>query len=532
MVVKYMGRDCELSTTGLGLDGQAVTNWNVVRDILAQIGPALRARGAVVWCGDVSRGGTGYGSFYSTDCLRNWASNGQCYYSDMGHVEVCTAPTARPKHFAAQCISTLLVAEEARKRAQSEANEDLTLALSASNADVFDPAVSWGTHLNASITNRLWEDLCLYHNRPAVLGFVASAIAAAIPFFGVGYLLPMKDGSTVYSLSGRTHHISSIKTLSTTEEWHRGLLNSRREPWGEDQDRLHLIGFDYSIISAALLCSFLQCVLTAAEEGYCGLNIYDPVRALRTWSWGLDTTTGRMAAKAATVDGRKLSLSTYMGQLTAALLDMCESGLISDEVAPDAVELLPMIAELTRYAEEGSVNRCAKHLDWAAKLMCLLGGSCQWGSAAARLADHDFANTDPERGVLWQLWDEGLVDPLVTKDDALMCLKDGPVETRAWARGQLIRRFSESISSVNWDHVELHRTTNRWGPRLRVEMPHLDSLNRQIFEPIIRRARDVLHLEELLKHNTQGAAHEVDPIVDVSHQLALPSDPAGAKHRN
>ncbi len=450
MVINYLARDCELSTTGIGADGQAIASWNVVRPILAQIGPVFRAQGAEVWSGDISRKGSCYNASSSMDCLRNWASKS------------CS----------------------------------------------------------------LWEDLCLHHRRPAILGFVTSALAAAIPFFGAGYLLPMKDGSTIYSLSGRAHHLSQIKTLSTTEAFHRGLLNTRREPWGEGQDRLHLIGFDYSIISAAMLGSFIQCILAAAEEGYCGLNVYDPVRALRTWSWGLDTGTGRIAAKAAMVDGRKLTLPAYVGELAASLLKMCQRGLITDETAPDAGELLSKIVELTRYAEEGSVSRCARHLDWAAKLMCLLGAGHEWGSAAARLADHDFANSDPERGTLWRLWDEGLVDPLVTMDDARACLVDGPAETRAWARGQIIRKFAEQISNVNWDHVELHRNRDRWWPRLRVEMPLLDSLNRETFGPIIRRAQDVAQLGELLREDAAGAAQDSDPVMSVAHQIAVPGDDA------
>ena len=33
--------------------------------------------------------------------------------------------------------------------------------------------------------------------------------------------------------------------------------------------------------------------------------------------------------------------------------------------------MLPCIIELTRYAEEGSITRCARHLTWAAKLLWL-----------------------------------------------------------------------------------------------------------------------------------------------------------------
>lgn len=523
-MTKHIARDCELSTTGIGADDQAIRSWDVVCAVLDQIGPAFEAHGSNVWSGDRAGVNNCYASSFSIDCLRNWVSNGQCYYSDMGHVEVCTALTAQPRQFAAQCISTLMAAEDARKLAEARAGQGVRYSLSASNADMLDPAVSWGTHLNVSISTELWEDLCLHHRHPAILGFVSSALAAAIPFFGAGYLLPIEDGSTIYSLSGRAHHLSMIKSQSTTEAYRRGPINTRREGWGDGQERLHMIGFDFSIISAAMLGSFVQCVLAAAEEGYCGLSVFDPVRALRIWSWGLDTSTGLLAGKAVTVDGRKLTLPEYVAELAGTLLKMYEDGLITHETAPDAGDMLSRIVELSRHAAEGSISRCSRHLDWAAKLMCLLGAGHPWGSPDARLADHDFANTDPERGMLWRLWAEGLVDPLVTMDEARACLTEAPVETRAWARGQLIRNFSEQISDVNWDHVELYRNRDRWGSRLRVDMPLLSGLNRETFGPIIRRARDVRQLEALLREDAAGAARDSDPVMNVARQIVVPGD--------
>ncbi len=237
----------------------------------------------------------------------------------MSHVEVCTASCLYPTTFAAQCISTLLVAEAARKRAQAWNDRGDAYTLTASNADLLDPAISFGTHLSLAVDASLWEDLFVEQQHPAILGYVSSAIAAAIAFFGAGHLLRLNDSSAVYSLSARAHHLSKIKTLSTTEAFGRGILNSRREPHGVGHDRLHLIGFDFCPLSSALLFSLLQCVLAAAEEGYCGMNLYDPVRALRTWSWCMDPRTGKLPATATLIDRRELTLPVYIRKLTGML---------------------------------------------------------------------------------------------------------------------------------------------------------------------------------------------------------------------
>lgn len=539
---KYLGRDNELSTTGRDPEGRAIPPWEVTRKILEALGEVECFDGKV-WTREVGRDGGGrdgggrdgghstggwggglHSSPWSVDCLRHWPPNGQCYYSDMSHVEACTASTRHPRRLAAQCLSTLRVVEEARRMAVDDSPRGTTLTLSTSNADALDPAISWGTHLNVSVSPDLFADLITEPRRPAVLASVSSALAAATAFFGVGHILPFRDGSTVYSLSGRAHHLSRIVSHSTTEDFRRGLLNSRKEPHGKGHDRLHLISFDFNLASAALLGSFLQCMLAAAEEGFCGLSLLDPIRALRTWSWNLDLRSGRLPATAALVDGRSLTLPAYMRELASTYLEMVESGLIGDAIAPDAAEMLARIEVLTRRAEEGDIERCAAHLDWAAKLLSLIAlcrdEGVPFGGPAARLADHDFATSDPDRGMFWRLWEEGCIDPLVDPSDVDECLVDGPPESRDWGRGRIIRRFCGEITDVDWSLLEIRRSRDRWDPRLRIELSRLDTLSRSRFEPVIGRVRNVGELEAALEGEPPPVTREADPILDVRSRLA------------
>jgi hypothetical protein len=525
MIPKFGGRDCELSTTGMDARGETEDSCTVTREVLMQIESAFSERGGSVW----SRAAHSnyHLSPYSFDSLRHWSSGGSCFYGDLGPLEVCTASCLRPDSFAAQCLSVVLAAESARQRAQEAAKSGVVYSLSTSNADLTDPAISFGTHLSMSITPALWEDLFVEHQHPAVLGFVASAIAAAIPFFGVGYLIPLRDGSTLYSLSGRAHHLSKMSSLSTIEAFHRGLLNSRRESHGKEMERLHLIGFDFCLLSSALLFSFMQCVLAAAEEGYCRLNLFDPVRSMRIWSWSLDMRRGTLPATALLVDGRKLTLPQYMTELVQTLLEMCDSGLITPQVAPQAKQWLPQIADLARYAAEGSLVRCSRHLTWAAKLLwltriCSEDGQVL-GDAVTRLADHDFTNTDPQRGSMWRLWEEGLVDPFVSLADAEACFHAGPSESRDWGRGRIIDRFRSSIRDMDWSFVDLDRGGDSWSPRLRIELPHLDSLNQRWAERI-EMAADPEDLARLLEQHGYGRAGSSDPIENITRQLMMVSN--------
>lgn len=521
---KFIGRDCELSTTGISPEGRALDPWEVTKEILHHIDAAFEPLGRSTWSREMAGDrGSLYSSPHSSDCLRRWGPEGSCFYSDCSHVEICTPATLFPRAYAARCLSVLRVAEAARRRAESAAEHSTRYSLAASNVDVLDPSISWGTHLSVAVSTPLFEDLFTNHQRPSLLGFVASAVAAAIPFFGSGYLLPLKD-ETLYSLSARAHHISCISTHSTTEAHRRGLLNARREPHGEGQERLHLIGFDFSLACAALKSSFLQCCLAAAEEGYCELNLYEPVRALHIWAWNVDPGSARLSGKARLVDGRRITLPRYVRELSTRLLEMCEAGLITEQVAPESREMLPRIIELTHHVEEGSLERSAPQLDWAAKLLCIQGlcrdDGITFGDATTRLADHDFTNTDPDRGLFWRLWDRGLIDPLVDMGDVDACLRDGPPEGRGWGRGRIIQEFFQEITDIDWSYIELRRDDGRWSPRLRIEMPRPYSLARSRFEPVLEQASRLEEVQDLLQDDDSADAHESDPLTDIRSRLA------------
>ena len=233
--------------------------------------------------------------------------------------------------------------------------------------------------------------------------------------------------------------------------------------------------------------------------------------------------------------GRRVTLPQYVRELATVMQEMCEAGLITTDVAPEASDLLPRVIELTHYAEEGSIARCAQNLDWAAKLMVLLELAEQpgvrLGDAQTRLCDHDFANTDPTRGDFWRLWREGRVDPLIDRAAVDACLADGPIANRGYGRGRLIQSFSDSITDIDWSYVELRRDDDRWSPRLRIDMPNPASLARERIDPILARAGDVAQLEALLDQQEQVPTSQADPIRDIQSQLATPP-PSGTSLDN
>ena len=542
LVPKFVGRDCELSTTGIDGAGVRIPNWEVTQRALDHIDAAFAPHGKRTWArparaltGYGRYDGSGFGSSWvsaaSSDCLRHWGPNGQCFYSDMSHLEVCTAETRQPGEVAAQSWAALKVAEAARRRAEEAAPGGTRYLLSAANVDLSDPGISWGSHLSVSIAPALFDDLVVDPARPGVLGFVASAFAAAIPFFGSGYLMPLRDGSVAFSLSARAHHITRICTMATTQAFARGLLNARREAHGTGIERLHLIGFDFSPIASALMVSFVQCVLAAAELGHAGQLLSEPLQALHAWSLGFDAERGKLVGTAALADGRQLGLPEYVREVATALLRLVESGAIPDAVAPGANVLLPRIVELTERLGRGELAACSRHLDWTAKLLVLLAHCERTGEALsgspARLLDHDFASTDPSRGVIWKLLERGRIDPMFEAARIDACLRDGPDDSRGFTRGRLVQRFGDAIAAIDWDHVELELVDARFGRRLRIDMPDPGALARAATEGLLASAHEVGDLAELAALGACGSVSTKDPLRDLRGELSLPGEPRG-----
>ena len=219
-----------------------------------------------------------------------------------------------------------------------------------------------------------------------------------------------------------------------------------------------------------------------------------------------------------------MTLPGYVRELTSSFLELYEKGVITDEVAPGAGDLLRRILDLTESMEHGDIDECARSLDWAAKLRCLIDVTQQegvkLGDPTTQLLDHDFANTDPERGLFWQLWKRGLVDPLVEMHEVEACLVDGPPDNRGWGRGRLIQKFASMITAVDWSYVDVRLGDSRWGLRLRLEMPLPDSLCRSEFGAILEGVRGVNELEDLLRSHRGIRTKEIDPMDDIRSQLA------------
>jgi proteasome accessory factor A len=413
---------------------------------------------------------------------RHWLQNGGCLYVDMSHVEACTPETTSARDHTAAVHAMLRIVRACRRQAQARLpeGEDLFVNVHVSDGTF---ATSWGAHQNVAISRALWDDI-FHERRPHVMALLASVVAAMVPVFGQGLVLPLKHGCR-YATSARAHHIGSMVTLTTTEPFNRGLLNRRDEPLADDPlARLHLIAFDANLMPATILLrsGLLQLVLAALELGWFDsrLLLDDPVEATQTWSLGFCPDAGAFRPQAVCCPGgARIGLFPWHHRLSAGLRRLVHSGRIPESVVPEGGMILDLWAETLVDLEQENMDRLASRLDWALKWRVLseLTGPPAFAALddpRLRLLDQLYGHVDDGIGLFWQFWREGLIDRVI--DDAAIgrFIAAGDPRTRSGLRGELVRRLRPWIVDVNWHYCELARAGSTWwraSPRRRLVMP-------------------------------------------------------------
>ena len=95
----------------------------------------------------------------------------------------------------------------------------------------------------------------------------------------------------------------------------------------------------------------------------------------------------------------------------------------------------------------------SSQLDWVAKLRLLDGyrerHGLEWSDARMAAMDLQYHDLRPDRGLAARV---GL-ERLVTEEEAAWATTHPPPDTRAYFRGECLRRFPDAIVAANWDSL-------------------------------------------------------------------------------
>ena len=235
----------------------------------------------------------------------------------------------------------------------------------------------------------------------------------------------------------------------------RPIVNSRDEPHSTASAyrRLHVITGDANLceVAALLKMGTTALVLAMIEGGILDdgdLTLASPVKAMHDVSHDLSLSTPLELTSGTTITALELQWELY----DRAVIFAEKRGLA--ELGPPEIGAL-VLERWSRVLEglERDPATLASQLDWVAKHELVNAYRARHGCeiddprvAAVALQYHDLR---PERSLFARLKTERLV----SEEDVMNAVNDPPTTTRAYFRGECLKRYGSSIIAANWDSI-------------------------------------------------------------------------------
>ncbi|MDT0215135.1 depupylase/deamidase Dop [Rothia sp. ARF10] len=388
-------------------------------------------------------------------------TNGARLYVDHAHPEYSSPEVTTPRDAVVWDKAGELVMREAVQRL---ATVPPGVNLYKNNTD--GKGASYGTHENYLMSRRTPFARIISQLTPF---FVVRQVMCGSGRVGIG----VDSRTPGYQLAQRSDFFETEVGLETTLK--RPIINTRDEPHAvaDLYRRLHVILGDANHCDVANLLKMGSTSLVLAmieDDAFTqDLSVLAPVRTLQAVSHDPS-----LQSTIDLADGRSIRpvelLRTYH-ELTSAYVEQKWGS----DVDAETTEVLTWWDRVLT-ALEGDPMDARRWVDWVAKLSVLEGyrerDSLGWGDPRLRAVDIQWSDVRADRGLAHRLAATGRVDVLVSDEEAARAMDHAPEDTRAWFRGECLRRFPDAVVAASWDSVV-------------VEVPGERSLQRiPILEPL------------------------------------------------
>jgi Pup amidohydrolase len=372
-------------------------------------------------------------------------TNGARLYVDHAHPEYSTPEVTNPRDAVLWDKAGEWVMAEASKRAAVAMPGQPPIQLYKNNTD--NKGASYGSHENFLMSRSTPFAEIVRHLTPF---FVSRQVICGQGRVGIG-----QDGrGEGFQISQRADFFEVEVGLETTLK--RPIINTRDEPHADSERyrRLHVIIGDANLaeISTYLKIGTTNLVLAMIEDRFLtvDLSVDDPVPSLRAVSH--DPSLKHLLRMRS---GRSLTAVQLQMEYLEQARKYVEDRFGTDVDAQTADVLDRWESVLTRL--EDDPMQCVNELDWVAKLRLLEGyrsrDGLDWGSPRLQLVDLQYSDVRPERGLYHRLVARGSMQTLVTPAEVQRAVDSPPEDTRAYFRGECLRRYPAQVAAASWDSV-------------------------------------------------------------------------------
>ena len=254
-----------------------------------------------------------------------------------------------------------------------------------------------------------------------------------------------------YQLSQRADFFETLVDLNTMVR--RPIINTRDEPHSDSSKyrRLHVIVGDANMaeLSTYLKVGALSIVLHVLEAGadLPRINFADPVAAIKQLSRDVE-----VKASVKLVDGT----STTAIAVQRAYLKAAQNFYACHELDQVTKDVLVRWEDVLDRLERDP-RSLERELDWVAKRYLIESymerKSCGWDDPRVRLMDFQYHDIRPDKGLYYTLERSNRIERIVLDHEISRAEFTPPSGTRAYFRGQCVKRYPNAVYGASWTSV-------------------------------------------------------------------------------
>lgn len=371
--------------------------------------------------------------------------NGARLYVDHAHPEYSSPEVTNPRDAALWDRAGVSVMQAAAEAAAKMPGGDIIL-LYKNNTD--NKGASYGCHENYLMRRTTPFADIVQHLTPF---FISRQIFTGAGRLGIG----QEGREPAFQLSQRADFFEVEVGLETTLK--RPIINTRDEPHADPEKyrRLHVIVGDANLSDTAtyLKMGTTAIVLSMIEDGF--LDGFDampkePVKEMHRVSHDVSL---RHTMELA--DGRMWSAIDMQRAFVEQAWAYCDSrwGNQYDEQTKDV--LAKWGAHVDALATDPS--QVADTVDWVAKYGLMQGyvtrDGLEWSDPRLALIDLQYSDIRPHKGLAARLEQRGRLTRMFSDEEVERARQEPPTDTRAYFRGECMRRYPDAIAAASWDSV-------------------------------------------------------------------------------
>ena len=254
-----------------------------------------------------------------------------------------------------------------------------------------------------------------------------------------------------YQISQRADFFETLVDLNTMVR--RPIINTRDEPHSDSTKyrRLHVIVGDANMaeVSTYLKVGTLSIVLALLEAGaeLPRISLADPVNAIKQVSRDV-----QMKESLTLTDG---SASTAIA-VQRAYLKAAQSYYACHELDQVTKDVLVRWEDVLDRLERDP-RSLVRELDWVAKRYLIESymerKSCGWDDPRVRLMDLQYHDVRPDKGLYYTLERNHRIERVVLDHEIVRAEFNPPVGTRAYFRGQCVKKYPNVVYGASWTSV-------------------------------------------------------------------------------